>query len=110
MYGRFKVKLTSEEKCDEFIVRKFQIGEDTPYLIPVGVTSFILCIEHYAWLIQGTPDGVVITQFHHTQWQTPTTVPTTASVLKLIDSLIKTQMGTGNHAITVLCRYITIKA
>lgn len=37
VYGRFKVKLTAEEKCDDFIVRKFQIGEDTPYLIPVGV-------------------------------------------------------------------------
>ena len=39
VYGRFKVKLTSEDKCDEFIVRKFQIGEDTPYLVPVGVTN-----------------------------------------------------------------------
>ena len=39
VYGRFKVKFTAEEKCDDFIVRKFQIGEDTPYLIPVGVTE-----------------------------------------------------------------------
>lgn len=54
---------------------------------------------------------MVITQFHHTQWQSPTTAPATASVLKLIDILIKTQMGTGNHAITVVCRYaVTIKA
>ena len=62
-------------------------------------------MERYAWLMQGVPDGVVITQFHHTQWQSHNTLPTTASVLKLMDNLIKTQMGTGNHAITVLCRY-----
>ena len=65
-------------------------------------------MEHYTWLMQGVPDGVVITQFHHTQWQSHNTLPTTASVLKLMDNLIKTQMGTGNHAITVLCRYKTI--
>ena len=58
--------------------------------------------------MQGTPDGVAITQFHHTQWQSPVTPPSTVSVLKLIDNLIKTQMGTGNHAITVLCRYNVI--
>lgn len=53
---------------------------------------------------QGVPDGIVITQLHHTQWQDETTLPTTVSVLKLIDNLIKIQMGTGNSAITVLCR------
>ena len=39
VYGRFKVKLTAEERSEEFIIRKFQIGEDTPYLIPVSVTN-----------------------------------------------------------------------
>lgn len=35
VYGRLKVKYTSEENHEDFTVRKFQIGEDTPYLIPV---------------------------------------------------------------------------
>ena len=29
------MKYTSEENHEDFTVRKFQIGEDTPYLIPV---------------------------------------------------------------------------
>jgi hypothetical protein len=45
VYGRFKVKLTAEEKCDDFIVRKFQIGEDSPYLIPVGVNNSICALN-----------------------------------------------------------------
>lgn len=60
-------------------------------------------------MIQGVPDGVIITQLHHTQWQSKNTLPSTASVLKLIDNLIKTQMGTGNNAITVVCRYLQLK-
>lgn len=36
VYGKFKVKMIKEEEGDKFIVRKFEVGEDTPYMAPVS--------------------------------------------------------------------------
>lgn len=53
---------------------------------------------------QGVPDGVVVTQFHYTGWPEHGKPSSTATVLKIIDALIKTQMTSGNNAITVMCK------
>ena len=85
-YGRIKVQLLSEQDCGDFVIRKLEMGEaDSHYQVP------------------GVPDGIVITQFHHTKWSEKGETPVTSSILRLIDALIKTQISTGNQAITVMC-------
>lgn len=84
-YGKFKVKMIDENIGNQFIVRKFEIGEDSPYMAP------------------GAPDPVTVTQFHHTKWPERDTPPSSVSILEMINSLLKIQMSTGNHAIVVMC-------
>lgn len=39
IYGKFKVKMLDEIEGDKFTVRKFEMGEDSPYMAPVSVCS-----------------------------------------------------------------------
>ena len=36
MYGKLKVKLLQEEEGENIVVRKFELGEDSPYMAPVS--------------------------------------------------------------------------
>lgn len=85
VYGKFKVKMLEENEGEEFTVRKFEMGEDSPYMAP------------------GAPDAVIVTQFHHTKWPERGTPTSPDSVLQMINSLLKIQMSTRNHAIVVVC-------
>lgn len=42
-FGKLKVKLLSEKPCGDFIIRKLELGEDTPhYQVPVSHSSLII--------------------------------------------------------------------
>jgi len=45
-----------------------------------------------------------VTQFHHTEWPEHGNLPSAAGLIDLIDMLMKSQMNTGNRAITVMCK------
>ena len=32
-YGRFKVKMVYEDACGDYTVRKFELGEESPYVM-----------------------------------------------------------------------------
>ncbi len=51
---------------------------------------------------QGVIDYLVVTQIQLSTW-TQREVPSTTSILQIIDSLLKIQRSTGNEAITVCC-------
>ena len=76
----------------------------------LGILSTLLgllqCDVYALLLLQGVPDAVVVTQFHHTKWPERAHPPSTSSILKIMDALIKTQMTTGNHSITVMCKSV----
>ncbi|XP_064390830.1 receptor-type tyrosine-protein phosphatase epsilon-like [Halichondria panicea] len=84
LYGKLKIKFLSEEVHEDFIIRKLELREDTQYHVP------------------GVVDYLVVNQVQHCNW-TLKEVPTTKSVLQIIDSLLKIQRSTGNQAITVCC-------
>jgi len=48
-------------------------------------------------------EGFQVTQFHHTEWPEHGNLPSAAGLIDLIDMLMKSQMNTGNRAITVMC-------
>lgn len=39
VYGKFKVKMIQEEEGEKFVVRKFEMGEDSPYMAPVSIMA-----------------------------------------------------------------------
>ena len=49
-------------------------------------------------------DGMVVTQFHVTDWPEHGRPTSTASVLELLDMVTKAQMNSGTRPITVLCK------
>ena len=54
---------------------------------------------------QGSPtEGFQVTQFHHTEWPETGKPPAAGGLIEMIDLLMKTQMNTGNRAITVMCK------
>ena len=46
IYGKFKVKMLEEKEEGEFTVRKFEMGEDSPYMAPVSPILFTLLGAH----------------------------------------------------------------
>jgi len=108
VYGKYKVNLKDEQETENFTLRRFQISEDSPYMAPVRnlrcVTFFLFFKSGAICSEQGSPDAVVVTLIHHTKWPKKNAVPSTTSVLQMINILIKVQIKTGNHAIIVMCK------
>ena len=49
-------------------------------------------------------EGVVITQFHYTQWSEHGHPTITGQIIEMVDILTRSQMNTGNKPITVVCK------
>jgi hypothetical protein len=83
MYGKIEVKFVSQKVSPDYIVKQLEISE-------VKGTS--------------TLDTKTITLFHYLRWPKNGSPQRTASLLEVIELVNKKQMGSGNKAITVMCK------
>jgi hypothetical protein len=83
MYGKIEVKFVSQKVSPDYIVKQLEISE-------VKGTS--------------TLDTKTITLLHYLRWPKNGSPQRTASLLEVIELVNKKQMGSGNKAITVMCK------
>ncbi len=85
VYGKYTVTLTSQEICNDFIVRKMEITEGQ---LRMSISQ----------------TGFTVTQFQYLKWPEDGVPQTTTGVLEVANLVQKVQMGSGNKAIVVMCK------
>ena len=82
-YGRYTVTLTSQEFCNDYVIRKMEVTTESQ---SSGQTGFTL------------------SQFQYLKWPEDGVPQTTTGVLEVANLVQKVQMGSGNKPIVVMCK------
>lgn len=112
-YGKITVTFQSESSFGDFTTRRLFIEAEQ------GVVSGPLLLQQSCTVVnyatngsagqhpncmQVQTEGMVVTQFHLTEWPEHGRPASTGSLVEMLDMITKAQMNSGNRAITVLCK------
>ena len=87
-FGKVTVKKVSQQDCGAYVTRKFEIDEEKDQSSP------LLSIK----------TSFNVTQFQFMEWPEHESPSETPTIIELINSVNKVQMGTGNRPIVVMCK------
>ena len=88
-FAKFSVTLTSQENNNDFIIRKMEISSSENH----SRTSV-------------SQNGFTVTQFQYVKWPQDGVPLVTTPLLEIANLVQKVQMGSGNKAIVVMCKYV----
>ena len=88
-FGKCTVTLTSQENNNDYIIRKIEISSSEN----CSRTSV-------------SQSGFTVTQFQYVEWPEDRVPLVTTPVLEIANLVQKVQMGSGNKAIVVMCKYV----
>ena len=86
---KYTITLTSKETNNDYIIRKMEISESLSAM-PVSQSGF------------------TVTQFQYLKWPEDGVPLVTTPVLEIANLVQKVQMGSGNKAIVVMCKYVKL--
>ena len=87
-YGKVTVKKLSHEKRGDVIMRRFEIDEKKSQISP----------------LVDIKTAFTVTQFQYLVWMEDEAPPIASSLVELVDSVNKVQMGSGNRPMIVMCK------
>ena len=86
-FGKCTVTLTSLENYNDYIIRKMEILENNSRM-------------------SVSQSGFTVSQFQCVEWPEDGVPLVTTPVLEITNLVQKVQMGSGNKAIVVMCKYV----
>ena len=87
IFGKYIITLTSQENNNDYIIRKMEILENNSR-------------------ISVSQSGFTVTQFQYIKWPEGRVPLVTTPLLEIANLVQKVQMGSGNKAIVVMCKYV----
>ena len=98
IFGNYEIVLSSEESGCDYITRKLTVTKMVTLICCLATLLFTCAFS------QDHKESITVTQYHYLQWPEGSKPKGTASILKMVADLVKTQSSTGNKGITVMCK------